>query len=121
MIGRGLDWLESKRRTHLARSARMRRGTLEIEITATPSRTSVTLDGPRGIERAESDDFFLAPDELAELLPLKEGDQILMPAANGDDTTRVFELCNFAGESCWRYTDSERRSIRVHTKMVGVE
>jgi hypothetical protein len=121
MIGRGLDWLESKRKTHLSRAARMRRGTLEIEVNVTPARTVANVDGPRGIERVESDDFIFSPDEVAELLPLLDGDQILMPASSGDGSTRIFELCKFMGEPCWRYTDSERRSIRAHAKMVGDE
>ena len=73
------------------------------------------------LERIEARDYIVEATRLvlggAVTLPRK-GDRIR--EADGAKAY-VYEVMAPGSEPCWRYSDLERRALRIHTKLVGQE
>lgn len=101
------------------KTATYRRGETQKEVAATVGRTVFTADNGYGLfERAESRDYLVSVDDLADFgVPLR-GDQVLESVGG---SVHVFEVMAPGHEPHFRYSDPGRTAYRIHTKHVGTE
>jgi hypothetical protein len=118
LLAEGLAWLTQKMQDHASTVVTYRRGPDSVAWHATIGRLLLRVNDNRGVRTQLTDRDFIGPaDELASLLPPREGDTI--DVAMGSVTKR-FTLRPFGDEPCWRYADEQgETSIRVHTKQTG--
>jgi hypothetical protein len=119
MLQEGMNWLESQRKTHLTVPVIYRRGgEASLVIPATVGKTvfKVTDDYGR-YQHIESRDYLISAADLVlnntQILP-EPGDEII---ENGF----IYEVMAPNNEPEWRYSDSSRQSLRIHTKFIGKE
>lgn len=114
LLERASAWLEEQRTRHLTRTVTYRRGATSIQVGATVCRSVFDLDdGAGALLRVEARDYLILAVELAVSTP-QAGDQIV-------DQGVEYEVASFGSEPAWRYSDPYRRTLRIHTKQVGVE
>jgi len=122
LLQKGSDWLEGMRTAHASRPVVYVRGTDSIEVAATVGKTVFRLDKGYGvIERVEARDYLvLAADRVlggAAALP-KAGDRIRETEGG---KAFVYEVMAPGNEPCWRWSDPDRQTLRIHTKHVATE
>ncbi len=118
MLKNGMSWLESQREEHLASPVAYRRGDETVEVPATIGKTIFKIeDEYRRVVRYESRDFLITASDLlldeAIILP-ERGDEII-------DEGFIYEVMAPANEPEWRYSDSFRNTLRIHSKLTGKE
>ena len=126
LLNSGASWLAGKRRSDMATQVTYIRASDSFEVTlrATRGRSEHTeLDEGGTIAiRAQSVDFIFNAEDLVDGDDLRfepsEMDLIVI-----DDGVHVltYEVHKPQFEAAWRYTDSHRKSIRVHTKLLDEE
>jgi hypothetical protein len=118
MLEQGLAWLDAQRKTHLSSPVIYRRGGDSAEVPATVGKTvfKVTDDYGR-FQYIESRDYLISAADLvlndARILP-EPGDEIV-------EDGFVYEVMAPNNEPEWRYSDSCRSTLRIHTKLTGKE
>ncbi len=122
LLERGTTWLEDQRTRHLSRTVTYLRGGDSVDVAATLGRTVFEQADEYGIvHRTEARDFLVLTADLVlsgtAVLP-KTGDHIREPAG---DQIFIYEVMAPGGEPPWRYSDSYRQALRIHTKHVGTE
>lgn len=112
LLGKSSDWLEARRREHLAEAVTYRRGPISVELDATVGRSEFELADAGGIlVRSHSVDFLVSAEDLTLGLPQLE-DVIVR---NGV----AYEVHHPGGSPAWRYSDPNRKTFRIHTKVLG--
>ena len=116
MLQQGLNWLESQRKTHLTAPVIYRRGSDSAEVQATIGKTVFkVIDDYGRYQHIESRDYLISTGDLllnnTQILP-EPGDEII---ENGF----IYEVMAPNNEPEWRYSDSSRQSLRIHTKLIG--
>jgi len=116
MLKNAMSWLESQRKKHLSNPVIYRRSKSSVEIQATIGKTLFKIQDEYGrIVHYESRDYLISSAELiikdAVTLPQK-GDEII---ENGF----VYEVMAPTNEPEWRYSDTYRSTLRIHTKLTG--
>lgn len=111
-------WLENQRAKFLSRTVAYQRGTTSIELSATVGRTVFEQADEYGIvHKTESRDFLIRSSDLvikgSQVTP-KAGDRIR-------ESAFIYEVMAPGTEPAWRYSDSYRRTLRIHTKLIGTE
>ena len=114
-------WLDGQRLKHLSRTVSYRRGEDSVDVRASIGRTVFEIEDSVGVlERTESRDFLIPASDLVlgggEVLPQPE-DRI---SETQGDHVYVYEVLAPGREPCWRFSDSYRRMLRIHTKQVSV-
>ena len=122
LLAKASAWLEDQRNRHLTQSVVFQRGTDMVTVLATIGATLFQIDdGDGGILRVESRDYLILAADLVlsgnPILP-QRGDQI---RETQGDRTFVYEVNSPGDEPCWRWSDSYRQTLRIHTKQVDVE
>lgn len=125
MLAQGSAWLEDQRHAHLTRPVVYERGGETLELLATIGRTLFEqVDASGGVvQKLESRDFLLRTSDLIlggrPTLP-KSGDRI---RETSGEQVFVYEVMTPLGgnEPPFRYSDPNRRTLRVHTKHIGTE
>jgi hypothetical protein len=115
-------WLDRVRKANLAHTVTYQRGEQSVDVAATVGRTEFEgVDAYGAIERTEARDFLvLAADlVLAGTAVLPEPGDCIREAQDGK--TYVYEVMAPAKEPCWKWSDPYRRTLRIHTKEVGIE
>ena len=116
MLQNGLNWLDSQRKAHLSVPVIYRRGDDSAEVSATVGKTvfKVTDDYGR-FQHIESRDYLISATDLVlndtQILP-EPGDEII---ENGF----IYEVMAPNNEPEWRFSDSSRQTLRIHTKLTG--
>lgn len=115
LLQQGEAWLTEQRHEHMTHEVHYRRGAATIALNATVGRTEWEQTDEHGlIQRIESRDFLVRTADLVDggnpFLPAP-GDQIVDGA--------VYEVMAMADEQSWRYSATNRGTVRIHTKMVG--
>jgi hypothetical protein len=111
------------RRANLAHTVTYQRGNQSVDVAATVGRTEFEgVDAYGAVERTESREFLILAVDLvlaggAAALP-EPGDRI---SEVQDGATYVYEVMAPARQPCWRWSDPYRRTLRIHTKEVGIE
>jgi hypothetical protein len=118
MLKNGMSWLESQREKYLAGQVLYRRGNDTAEVSVTIGKTVFRVEDEYGrVVRYESRDFLIMASELilneSVVLP-ERGDEII-------DDGFVYEVMAPANEPEWRYSDSFRNTLRIHSKLTGKE
>ncbi len=122
LLERGAAWLDQQRSRHLTRTVTYLRGTESVDLPATIGRTMFEQADEYGvIHRTESRDYLISAADLmlsgAPEQP-KAGDRVRETAG---EQIFIYEVMAPGGEPPWRYSDAYRRTLRVHTKFVGME
>lgn len=120
MLQKGAQWLSGKRHAHMTIAVVYRRGTESTELLATIGKTEWDQADEFGIvRRFESRDFLVRSADLilgGVTVQPEAGDQVVETALGG---SLVYEVMAPGGAPPWRYSDTYRSTIRVHTKHVG--
>ncbi len=122
LLEQGAVWLDQQRSRHLTRTVTYRRGTESVDLPATIGKTVFEQADAYGvIHRTESRDYLVsAADLVLDGTPEqpKAGDRICETAG---EQILLYEVMAPGGEPPWRYSDAFRRTLRIHTKFVGME
>jgi len=122
LLGTGAAWLEDQRHQHLTRTVTYQRGADTVGLAATIGRTQFEqADASDVIHRIESRDFLVrAADLVLGGVPVTPvaGDRI---RETSGETTFVYEVMAPGGEPPFRFSDVNRLTYRIHTKLVGTE
>lgn len=125
LIQTGMDWLGDQLRANVAQTVTYSRGPRSVSLSATLGSTAFRIGDPLGgtrIERTDRD-FLIAVADLIlgglTVLP-ERGDEVRVTRADGA-TVDVYEVLAPGGEPVFRWSDSHRTTIRIHTKHVGTE
>lgn len=121
LLKTGTEWLEQKRSAHMAQTVTYQRGSDFVEVSATVGRTLFQVEREGGIvEQWESRDFIVATADLVlsglTVLPAV-GDRILEVGGALQFTYQV--LGPNPSEPPFRYSDSYRMALRIHTKLIA--
>ena len=111
-----MAWLETQRREHASIPIIYRRGDASAEISATIGKTVFKVSDDYGrFQYIESRDYLIhAPDLVLDgqtILP-EAGDEI-------EENGFIYEVMAPNHEPEWRYSDSYRQCLRIHTKLTG--
>ena len=122
LLREGSDWLEEMRTRFLARTVTYVRGSQTVDLPASVGKTVFRIDKGYGVsERTESRDFLVLTCDLgfsgAQVLP-QRGDRVR--EVQGTQVF-VYEVMAPGNEPHYRYSDAYRKTLRIHTKLVGTE
>lgn len=115
-------WLDEQRMRHLSRTVVYERDGEFVEVSATVGQTIFLIDESYGATiRHVRRDYLIATADLVlneqPTLP-KRGDRI---KETHDGKVFIHEVMGPGGnEPDWRYSDPYRRTLRIHTKQVGL-
>ncbi len=120
LLAQGSEWLEAQRHAHCTLTVTYERGDDSCEWAVTIGRSEFEQGDQYGvIHRTESRDFLGLAAELVfdgdETLP-KAGDRIVETVG---EKAYVYEVMSFGDEPPYRYSDQNRKTLRVHTKHVS--
>lgn len=106
----------------MTRPVLYQRGTVQAEVAATIGRTEFEQFDEAGIvHRVESRDFLVRTADLdlgdGPTLP-KAGDHVRETVGS---TVFIYEVNAPSGQPPWRYSDSYRKALRIHTKLIRTE
>jgi len=122
LLQQGSDWLEEQRTRFMTRQVVYQRGAESVQLPATVGRTVFqTVDEHGIVIRTESRDYLVLADDLVlggTLALPKAGDWVR--EENGGMAS-IYEVMAPAGESVYRFSDPYRRTLRIHSKLVGTE
>jgi len=112
-------WLDGQRRTFLAKAVTYCRGQAEAEVPATVGRTTFDVADEYGVtQQWESRDYLITAEDLASFGLPERGDRITEAV---DGQSLVYEVLAPGGQTPWRWSDPYHRTLRIHTKQVGVQ
>jgi hypothetical protein len=122
LLEKSSAWLEGMREKHRTRPVTYCRGADCVTVPATVGKTIFQIARDLGpFERIESRDYLVTAAELVlqanPILPSR-GDRI---REEQDGKVYVYEVIAPGSEPCWRWSDDYRRTLRIHTKLIGTE
>ncbi len=122
MLEDGMLWLEQQRHRNMTVPvAYQRGGGPAIELDATLGKSTFKSQDDYGrLINTVSTDFLVRVEDLIvdgqSVLP-EAGDYIFYPRASETNSkVGVYEVAAINGEPCWRYSDINNKTFRVHTK-----
>lgn len=125
LLDKASAWLQDQRVKFLAHMVVYQRGAESVELAATVGRTVFEQADEYGIvQRTESRDFLVRTSDLviggAAVLP-RPGDRIRETAGGQSFVYEVLSQNQRGERPPWRYSDPQRRTLRIHTKLVATE
>ena len=122
LLQKGSEFLESQRHQHMTRPVVYLRGADSVGLNATLGRTVFEQQDQFGvIQRTETRDYLVRASDLviggAQIEP-KVGDRVREPSGTA---ALLYEVMSIGNEPPFRFSDPERRTLRIHTKFVGLE
>jgi hypothetical protein len=122
LLETGSAFLDDQRHQHMTRTVTYQRGADSVELAATIGRTEFEQADDYGVvHKIESRDFLVRTADLVlaseQTLP-KAGDRIRETEGS---QTFVYEVMAPGTEPPFRYSDSYRKTLRIHTKQVATE
>jgi len=122
LLERGAAWLDQQRARHLTRTVTYLRGGDSVDLPATIGQTTFEQADEYGvIHRTQSRDYLISAADLvfggAQAQP-RAGDRI---RETRGAQVLLYEVMAPGGEPPWRYSDPHRKTLRIHTKFVGLE
>ena len=117
MLRDGMAWLERQRTKFMSSPVVYKTdhgsGMETFEVQATFGRTSYEIaDGYGATIKTHVIDFLISAEDLT--FEPEAGDVIVAD-------NRRYEVMDLGGESCWRWSDPYRMTMRIHTKDTGDE
>lgn len=118
MLYDAMQWLEQQRHQYLTINVRYKRGDEFIAVAATVGNTVFEVPDSYGVMiKTESRDYLLRPSDL-----IISGRPILpMPGDRISENGYEYEVMAPGNKPCWRWSDSFRNTLRIHTKLVSLE
>jgi len=125
LLQQGSAFLEDQRHRHMTRPVTYLRAGESVELDATVGRTVFEQADQFGvIQRTETRDYLVRAEDLvlggAQSEP-KAGDRVREPSGTGALLYEVMAPSGGGGEPPFRFSDPERRTLRIHTKFIGLE
>lgn len=122
LLQQGSDFLESQRHQHMTRPVVYLRGGDSVALNATIGRTIFEQQDQFGVvQRTETRDYLVRTQDLvlagAQTEP-RVGDRIREPSGLA---ALLYEVMAIGAEPPFRFSDPERRTLRIHTKFIGLE
>lgn len=122
LLEQSAAWLADQRQTHLSAVVTYQRGEQSANVPATTGQTVFRYDDAAGgIVRYVSQDFLVRVEHLvlddSEIEP-RRGDRVFEIAKGKVYTHEVMPFGNDEPE--WRYSDPQRMTYRIHTKLIEV-
>jgi len=121
LLQQGSNFLEDQRHKYMSRQVKYTRGVESILLNATIGRTVFEEQDQFGtIQRTESRDYLIRSDDLILFGEKSEptvGD-IVIESVNS--VLFTYQVMSFASEPPFRFSDPERKTLRVHTKLINV-
>lgn len=119
LLKTALAWFEGVRHGYLTRDATYWRGDLSVAILATVGRSAFPVVSASGVlEEVERRDYLVRTTDLvlggAQVEPLA-GDRIVETVAGREET---YEVMGAGGEKCFRRSDGDGLTLRIHTALV---
>jgi len=130
LLQQGSDWLEDKRHQHATRTVTYQRGDpgmggSSVDLSATVGRTEFEIDdGAGALIKIESRDYLILAADLvldAEQTVPKQGDIIRETQGAKVYVHEVIAPGGVSGGAHYRYSDPYRKTLRIHTKLIGEE
>lgn len=124
LLQQGMAWLAAQRKAHMAREVVYARGAASAALSATVGRTEFVQVDEYGIDRkSESRDYLFTAADLVlggVLITPARGDRVRERVG---DAWLIYEVGPPAGvsEPAFKWSGSERITLRVHTHFVGQE
>jgi len=120
LLEQAAGWLDGMRQAHLSRPVLYCREDECIEAPATIGKTVFEVENGYGVvEQIESRDFLIPADRLVldydQTVP-RRGDRIKETVG---EQVFLYEVMAPGNEDCWRYSDPFRKTLRIHTKLIG--
>ena len=113
LLRKGSEWLEQQRTAHCSSPVEYRRGVDSYVVQATRDKTEYQVADDYGATiGTHVVDFLIMADELG--LKPEPGDVIVSDG-------HQYEVMNLGREGCWRWSDVNLITMRIHTKEVGLE
>ena len=122
LLQTGSSWLADQMKTHASVDVVYERGAEQVPLKATIGKTEFELDDGSGVVvRIQSRDYLLHAADLqlngSPTLPVA-GDRI---RETQGDKTFVYEVMAPGNEPHYRYSDTFRKLLRIHSKHVASE
>jgi len=122
LLQQGSAFLEDQRHKHMTRPVTYLRGGDSAELQATVGRTVFEQADQFGVvHRTETRDYLVRAQDLVlggeETTP-KAGDRVREPSGAA---ALLYEVMSIGNEPPFRFSDPERRTLRIHTKFIGLE
>jgi len=122
LINAGEQWLNTKREALLTRSVTYYRGVNSVKVDVTVGRTPFRINDEYGVSTIiESRDYLITAADLiilaAVILP-EPGDTIKEVVGS---EVFVYTVMAPGGEPEYRFSDRDRRILRIHTKHTDTE
>ena len=119
LLGTASAWFEGVRHEHLTREVRYGRGLLSVTLSATVGRSSFPVVSASGVlEEVERRDYLVRAADLmlggVQVEPLA-GDRIIETVAGREE---AYEVMGAGGEKCFRRSDGDGLTLRIHTALV---
>lgn len=120
LLKTGSDWLQAKQQDYATSEILYRRGDHSVTLDAIIGRTEYEATDEYGITiQTESRDYLpLAADLIldGEVTLPQIGDTI---KETDGEVTVVYEVLPIGQQPHWRYSDTFRKRLRIHTKLVS--
>ena len=123
LLEQGAAWLDEQRHQHLTRQVTYVRGAASVDVQATVGQTTFRLDGAYGSTvRYVSRDFLIRTQDL-----VIDGEQTLPQRGDciREEVSGIVYVHEVMGppsdEPDWRYSDPQRKVLRIHTKQIDQE
>jgi len=122
LLEAGAIWLESMRTKHMSKSVMYCRGGESVILPATIGRTVFEVERETGAyEPYESRDFLISAADL-----ILSGEPVLpvlgdIVKETVDGKVYEYEVMAPGSEPCWRWSDTYRHTLRIHTKQTDVK
>ena len=122
LLQTGSSWLADQMKTHASVDVVYERGAEQVPLKATIGKTEFELDDGSGVVvRIQSRDYLIHAADLqlsgSPTLPVA-GDRI---RETQGDKTFVYEVMAPGNEPHYRYSDTFRKLLRIHSKYVASE
>jgi len=121
ILKNALSWLESQRKKHLTSLVLYKKGNgggASFTVPATIGKTIFSIEDDYGrIVHYESRDYLISSADLlinGIIITPQKGDEVI-------DDGFIYEVMAPANEPEWRYSDTYRNTLRIHTKLTGKE
>ena len=121
LLSKGNDWLNAKTKSHMSHLVTYSRGVASVSLKATDGEDfSEQRDDYGMIVANRSRDFLIAAADLIISGSVVEPDRGDYITATENGKSVVYEVIAPGSEIHFRYSDPERKMLRIHTKQIGV-
>jgi hypothetical protein len=122
LLARGMAFLAGRMKNHASSTVTYIRGELSVAVEATHGRTEFGLSEEQPVWQSwQSRDFIIdRADMLFDGVPFTPMRGDVIEESDGVGSVYRYEVMAPPGSDVWRFSDSYKNRIRVHTKQIGI-